>query len=81
MLLRLCSIIDRAFLYDLLELPKYMKENPNGSNAAYRFINLGLIDNFVGGIWVSEPSFQLNKLGIKLHDILKQNSWFDNYRT
>lgn len=25
MLLRLCSIIDRAFLYDLLELPKYME--------------------------------------------------------
>lgn len=26
MLLRLCSIIDRAFLYDLLELPKYIPQ-------------------------------------------------------
>ena len=79
MLLRLCSIIDRAFLYDLLELPKYMEENSDDSDAAYNFINLGLIDNYVGGVWKDMPSFQLNNLGHRLYDILNRNNWFDNH--
>lgn len=79
MLLRLCSIIDRAFLYDLLELPKYMEENSDDSDAAYNFINLGLIDNYVGGVWKNMPSFQLNNLGHRLYDILNRNNWFDNH--
>lgn len=79
MLLRLCSVIDRVFLYDLLELPKYMEENSNDSDAAYNFINLGLIDNYVGGVWKDMPSFQLNNLGHRLYDILNRNNWFDNH--
>lgn len=79
MLLRLCSIIDRAFLYDLLELPKYMEENSDDSDAAYNFINLGLIDNYIGGVWKNMPSFQLNNLGHRLYDILNTNNWFDNH--
>lgn len=79
MLLRLCSVIDRAFLYDLLELPKYMEENSDDSDAAYNFINLGLIDNYVGGVWKDMPSFQLNNLGHRLYDILNRNNWFDNH--
>ena len=65
MLLRLCSIIDRAFLYDLLELPKYMEENSD--------------DNYVGGVWKDMPSFLLNNLGHRLYDILNRNNWFDNH--
>ena len=79
MLLRLCSIIDRAFLYDLLELPKYMEENSDDNDAAYNFINLGLIDNYVGGVWKDMPSFLLNNLGHRLYDILNRNNWFDNH--
>lgn len=79
MLLRSCSIIDRAFLYDLLELPKYKEENSDDNDAAYNFINLGLIDNYVGGVWKDMPSFQLNNLGHRLYDILNRNNWFDNH--
>lgn len=79
MLLRLCSIIDRAFLYDLLELPKYVKAASDASDAANSFINLGLIDNYEGGVWTNNPSFQLNNVGLKLYDILNKNNWFDEH--
>lgn len=77
MLLRLCSIIDRAFLYDLQELPKYLEDSSDASDAANSFINLGLIDNYEGGVWLDKPSFQLNSVGAKLYDILNRNRWFE----
>lgn len=77
MLLRLCSIIDRAFLYDLRELPKYVEDNSEVSDAANSFINLGLVDNYEGGVWLDKPSFQLNSIGLKLYEILKSNCWFE----
>lgn len=40
-------------------------------------VNLGLIDNFVGGYWKDEPSWVLNQTCRILHDILKSNGWFD----
>ncbi len=75
--LRLCSIIDRAFLYDLRELPKYVEPNTEEDEAVNELVNLGLIDNFQGGVWVNEPSYLLNSVGVQLHDILHKNNWFD----
>lgn len=76
MFLRLCSIVDHAFLDDLRELPKYIQKNGEESIAANNFINLGLMDNYVGGVWTSKPSFQLNQVGMLLYAILKSNKWF-----
>ena len=76
MFLRLCSIVDRAFLFDLMSLPEYVETNTEESIEANNFINLGLIDNFVGGYWVDEPSYRLNEVGQILHQILEQNNWY-----
>ena len=77
MFLRLCSIIDKAFVFDLSYLPDFVEPNTNDSIEANNFINLGLIDNFVGGVWKDAPSNQLNQVGLKLHQILEQNKWYE----
>lgn len=77
MMLRLCSIVYKSFLPDLKKLPSYKEQNKEDSIEANNFINLGLIDNFVGGIWVDEPSWKLNDIGNQLYEILNQNKWFD----
>lgn len=76
--LRLCSIVDKAFLSDLKELPTYIEKNTKYSICANNFINLGLIDNFVGGSWVGTPSYELNEVGKILHRILQRNEWYRN---
>lgn len=76
-MLRLCSIVYKSFLSDLKKLPFYKEQNKEDSIEANNFINLGLIDNFVGGIWVDEPSWKLNDIGNQLYEILNQNKWFD----
>lgn len=77
MMLRLCSIVYKSFLPDLKKLPFYKEQNVEDSIEANNFINLGLIDNFVGGVWVDEPSWKLNDIGNQLYEILNQNKWFD----
>lgn len=77
MMLRLCSIVYKSFLLDLKKLPFYKGQNKEDSIEANNFINLGLIDNFVGGVWVDEPSWKLNDIGNQLYEILNQNKWFD----
>ncbi len=79
MFLRLCSIIDRAFVFDLCSLSEFVKPNTNTGDSieANNFINLGLIDNFVGGVWVDEPTYKLNPIGLKLHQILEKNKWYE----
>lgn len=77
MFLRLCSIVDRAFVFDLRALPEYVEENTEDSVEANNYINLGLIDNFVGGYWKDGPSYKLNETGIVLHQILNNNGWFE----
>ncbi len=77
MMLRLCSIVYKSFLPDLKKLPFYKEQNVEDSIEANNFINLGLINNFVGGIWVDEPSWKLNEIGNQLYEILNQNKWFD----
>lgn len=76
MFLRLCSIVDKVFVFDLRTLPEYVEKNTESSIAANNFINLGLIDNFVGGLWVDEPSYELNETGLALHRILDTNGWY-----
>ena len=75
-MLRLCSIVTRAFLPDLKRLPDYLEENTDLSLEAQSFINLGLIDNFVGGVWKDDESCCLNDTGKLLHDILSESGWF-----
>lgn len=77
MFLRLCSIIDKVFLFDLRVLPKYIEESTEDSIEANNFINLGLIDNFVGGYWTDDSSYKLNEVGIALHQILEKNRWYE----
>lgn len=74
-MLRLCSVIARAFLPDLKSLPDYLEENTNISIEAQSFINLGLIDNFLGGVWTNHESCCLNDTGKLLHDILSESGW------
>lgn len=76
MMLRLCSIVNSSYLYDLYELPKYVQPSEDDSIAANNFISWGLIDNFVGGVWVTKPTYLLNEIGRILHDILEKNGWF-----
>ena len=78
MLLRLCSVIDKAFVFDLRLLPEYVQGSSESSVTANNLVNWGLIDNNEGGVWQNEPSFQLNEIGMKLYEILNQNNWFSN---
>lgn len=75
-MLRLCSVVNQAFLPDLKALPNYVEETLEESKESNSFINLGLIDNFAGGYWVNEPSYKLNENGLALCGILKDNGWF-----
>ena len=76
MFLRLCSIIDRVFVFDLRALPKYVENNTEDSIEANNYINLGLIDSYVGGVWKNQPSYVLNEIGQNLHRILESNGWY-----
>lgn len=76
-MLRLCSIINRSFVYDLKALPEFEEESENDSIEAMNLINLGLIDNYIGGYWKGNPTLQLNETGLILLDILKREEWFN----
>ena len=77
MMLRLCSIVNKAYLSDLYMLPNYVKKTEESSVAANNFISWGLIDNYVGGIWTDSPSYKLNEVGFLLYYILDGNKWFE----
>lgn len=76
MMLRLTSIVNKAFVLDLVHLPEYKESSSEFSIAANEFINLGLIDNEVGGGWINESTWHLNKIGLLLCDILEEEGWF-----
>lgn len=76
--LRLCSVVDRSFIDDLKKLPYYVEAKSDFSITTNSFINLGLIDNFQGGVWIDEPSYKLNAVGMTLYQILNGNHWLDN---
>lgn len=78
MFLRLCSIVNKAFISDLKALPKYIEENSENSIEAQNFINLGLIDNYLGGVWKDYDSYELNQVGRKLHEVLNSEGWFNS---
>lgn len=75
--LRLGSIVDRVFWEDLKQLPLYyQKEVGDFFIEANNFIGLGLIDNYVGGIWKNAPTCTLNEVGEQLYEILHKYNWF-----
>lgn len=75
--LRLSSIVDRGFLEDLKQLPLYyQKDVEDISIEANNFIGLGLIDNYVGGIWKNAPTCTLNEVSEQLYEILDKYNWF-----
>ena len=76
MMLRLCSIVNNSFLFDLKKLPLYLKKTSQYSLEAMSFINLGLIDNYVGGFWLNDASYELNEVGKILYEILNSEKWF-----
>ena len=78
MFLRLCSIVDKAFISDLKALPEYIEENRENSITTQSFINLGLIDNYLGGTWVDHDKSELNQVGRKLYHILNSAGWFES---
>ena len=51
------------------------EENTNISIEAQSIINLGLIDNFLGGEWTNHKSCCLNGTGKLFHDILSESGW------
>ncbi len=75
MMLRLCSVVNKSFVTDLKMLPAYVKKSTEETVEANNFICLGIIDNFVGGYWVNESSWQLNKIGLTLFEILEEEGW------
>ena len=82
MFLRLCSIVDRAFVFDLKFLPDYAEEHKytNDENILIvnQFINLGLIDNDIDtGAWSYGATIGLNDIGLNLHRILESNGWYE----
>lgn len=77
MMLRLSSIVKRAFIFDLKHLPEYKQASSEESVAANEFINLGLIDNNVGGVWINSPTWELNVIGLTLCSILEDEGWFE----
>ena len=79
-MLRLCSIVTRAFLSDLQKLPDYLEENKNITLEAQSFINLGLIDNFLGGYWKNDESCSLNDTGRLLYNIMYKSGWFKSVK-
>lgn len=77
MMLRLCSIVSKAFVADLKSLGNYIEENECESIEANNFVNLGLINNFIGGVWKDGPSLVLNDIGKLLFQILESEGWFN----
>lgn len=83
MFLRLCSIVDRAFVFDLRALPEYEKEDKDkeddDSIIVNAFMNFGLIDNEVdNGAWGNRTIIELNGVGQLLLQILKENGWYES---
>jgi len=77
MMLRLVSIVERSFVADLKTLPIYKTDCEFFTTATNELINLGLIDNEIGGFWKNQPTVHLNEVGKCLLNILSDERWFD----
>lgn len=73
--LRLCHVVNKVFLPDLKALPNYLTKTEDTDFEVNSFINLGLIDNELGGVWKSGPSCELNDLGRQLYRVLHNHQW------
>lgn len=75
-MLRFCDIIRKCFVFDLMQLPKYLEPTDGESICSQSLINVGLIDNYSGGMWKDEPDVVINDFGRKLYDILSNEGYF-----
>lgn len=73
--LRLCHAVNKIFLPDLRALPDYLTKTEDTDFEVNSFINYGLIDNELGGVWKDGPSCELNELGKTLYDVLHKHQW------
>lgn len=80
MLFRLCTVVNRCYTADFLELQNYCKINVSSSYVSDALFNVGLLANlgFDGGTASSSGGtrYQLNEIGDKLYNILKKERWF-----
>ncbi len=80
MLFCLCSVVNRCYTADFLELQNYCKINVSSSYVSDALFNVGLLANlgFDGGTASSSGGtrYQLNEIGDKLYNILKKERWF-----
>lgn len=76
-MLRLSSIVERGFIADFRRLPEFTEPHDDVSDASNTFVNLGLIDNELGGIWRNQPEIRLNTLGNTLLNVLRSANWFN----
>lgn len=75
-MLRLCDIIRKCFVEDLMQLSKFIEPSREDSITTQNLTNVGLIDNFNGGYWKGSSEIALNELGEKLYDILSKEGYF-----
>lgn len=73
--LRLCHVVNKVFLPDLKKLSHYLQSTEDIDFVVNSFINLGLIDNELGGVWKNGPSCELNELGETLYKVLHNHHW------
>lgn len=76
-MLRYCDIIRKCFVFDLKQLPKYLEPTDGDSITCQNLINVGLIDNYSGGMWKDEPDVVINDFGRKLYDILSNEGYYN----
>ena len=81
MFLRLCSIINRLFIFDLNGLRLYLQPNYDTDCVTNSLYSCGLLDiekpTVNGGVWNPGGGFVLNAVGKQLYDILSNENWFD----
>lgn len=81
MFLRLCSAINKIFVFDLTCLQYYLQPNYNTDYVTNSLYSCGLLDtiksSFNGGVWNPGGGFVLNAVGKQLYDILSNENWFD----
>lgn len=80
-MIRLCAIVNRAFISDLRELGSYLEAKTTSSYMADNLFSLGLLANRgINGGTVGDPNsggiiYQLNEIGQCLHWILSKEGW------
>lgn len=75
-MLRLCDIIRKSFVFDLMQLPNFIEPANEDTITTQNLTNVGLIDNFSGGYWKGNSKISLNEVGESLYNILLKDGYF-----